>query len=374
MSVKLVNIGSVIGKEILNLEDGAFLGRVQGINVDASEAKVIGIQIKQKGILGGKNIIPFESIKAFGSHTVTVSHLEGVMSSEGRNILGMPVISVDGTILGKIMDYAFVPESGLIAEYVLKGGLMKDVLDDKGIVEAGKILSIGKDVVIAMEDIDNTDFKAPTEDVYGDWKEIDDIIAELNDDELFDLDDETDKRYEEQFDDLTNKINKTIGDVTTMIKKEVNTEELAGIIKEQADRIGGEARGFFDSMKDKLQQNKVDTDTLKQEFKNKVNSNKASKKEDNEDTLANQIVEQLKGSSVEKPLLDAEGNVIVWPGQVIGSEEVKQAIKAGKLQELIGLTSKVVADDEIVVEEAGVTTEQVEESTQADQVPDDQSK
>ena len=67
------------------------------------------------------------------------------------------------------------------------------------------------------------------------------------------------------------------------------------------------------------------------------------------------IVGQLKGKTVEKPLLNEDGTAIVWPGQVIGLKEAKQAIQAGKLQELLELATvslyqEEVKEDEIEVE------------------------
>lgn len=356
MNDKITNIGSVIGKEILNLSDGSFLGKVQGVFIDETEQKLTGLKVKQKGLLGGKNSIPFESIKSFGTHKITIENLKEIEVEEGRNIISMPIVTSDGTILGKIIDFAFEPVDGKIVEYVLKGGLMESTFEDYGTVSGESIIAIGKDAIIAKEDLAEEDFKKPDEEVYGDWKVVDEVIDGLDDDD--DDDEETisettdstrkENNFEDQFDEITNKITKTIGDVTDKIKKEVTSDDLGDKLKEQADKIGEEAKSFLTIMKDKLQQNKpsnLDPDLLKQDLKNKMGV-KTNKKDDNEDALASQIVEQLKGASVEKPLLDGQGNVIVWPGQLIGNEEVKQAIKAGKLQELISLTVQLTMEEE----------------------------
>ena len=70
----------------------------------------------------------------------------------------------------------------------------------------------------------------------------------------------------------------------------------------------------------------IDTEAIK---------NKIGRKDTPEDTLAADLEEQMKGLTVEKPVLDADGNVIAWPGQVLDREKIKLALRAGVLQELL---------------------------------------
>ena len=73
------------------------------------------------------------------------------------------------------------------------------------------------------------------------------------------------------------------------------------------DRFGEEAKGLFNEMREWVKN--IDTDGLKEDIKNKMN-----RREEPEDVLAADLVQQLEDLTVEKPLLDEEGNVIVWPG------------------------------------------------------------
>ena len=59
MEEQLINAGSVIGKEVLNLEDGTFAGKVQNLLIDEETKCIIGLQLKQKGRLNGKNMAPY---------------------------------------------------------------------------------------------------------------------------------------------------------------------------------------------------------------------------------------------------------------------------------------------------------------------------
>lgn len=372
MNETIINAGSIIGKDILNLENGTFAGKVQNLTVDASGKCIVGILVKGKGFLSGKNMIPFSAVKAFGAHAVTVTSLESQMAATGRDIVAMPVVTIDGTILGKVFDYAFAKEDGQIVEYVLANSLLKGAFANKGSLKGEAVKSIGKDVVIAKEGITENDLTQPEDDIYSTWQEIDDILADLDEENSqFDEDktkQDKESQYEEQFDDITNRINKTIEEVADHIR-EIDTEELADKFKEQADKFGEEAKGLLSLIKEKLQNSKIvdiDLEDIKDELKQKVMKN-----DRDEENLADKLVEQLKDTTVAKPLLDAEGNVIVWPGQIIGHEEIKETIRKGKLQELMDLAAPFTEnstenDLQEIEENAGVFGETVENISNAD--------
>lgn len=312
-----------MGKEVLDLSSGSFLGRAQSITVHAHEQRVVGVTLKQKGLLGGKNIIPLANIKAFGSHTITVTGLENVMALEGVDILNMSVVTIDGTVLGKVLDFIFEPDTGVITDYVLNGGILQDQPAKKGMLGGRHVVSIGRDVIIAQEKIDLADLVS-YEDTFGDsWQEIDELMegmsADISDSDL-------ENELEDVVDDFAGKINKTIDEMSEKLK-EVNTEEFADKIKLQANKLTDEAKELLELVKAKFAAK--------------------DKAEPTEADLAGQIVEQLRGSTVDKPLLDAQGNVIIWPGQVIGLQEVRMAVQTGKLQELIGSTVALETSDDL---------------------------
>ncbi|MBS5334362.1 MAG: hypothetical protein KHY62_02460, partial [Firmicutes bacterium] len=72
---------------------------------------------------------------------------------------------------------------------------------------------------------------------------------------------------------------------------------------------------------------------------------KMNRREEPEDVLAEDLVAQMEDLTVAKPVLDEEGNVIVWPGQIIGKEEVKTALRSGKLQDLLDLATVSLLED-----------------------------
>jgi len=341
---KLTNVGSALGKDIINLEDGAIVGSIQGALIDMDTRKVVGFKMKQKGILGSKNILCFSNVRSIGEHMVTVSSLEGTAS--GKDIRNMGVITADGTFLGKVVDFAF-DKDGLIYEFILKDGIMKGLPKDRGAVLSSDIITIGKDMIIAKEGMANNEFVISDEEIYGDWEEIDEILEDIDDDDDTDIDSddevkENGKTYEEQFDEVTDKIGKTINEVGAKLK-EIDTEELSGKIKTQSKRIGNEAKEFWGSFKDRF--------------------NKTNVKEDLSAIDLDELYQSLKGATVEKPLLDDEGNVILWPAQEVDKAIIEQVIKAGKLAELKDLlvTKADNVAEAVVTEVADIAEEAIME-------------
>lgn len=333
----LINIGSIMGKEILNLADGTMIGKVYGVAL-TSDKKVAGLKVKEKKFMGNVNIVPFENVRAFGA-TITVNDVDGAICAEIRDALGKNVITADGNLLGRVEELAFDEKSGEVAEIVIKGELMDTMTGGRGILPGEKIVSFGKDVVIAAENITAEDFHIPAEEFYGDWKSVDEMLDEIDavDGVSFD-EDGFEEKIEEPLEKTIDGFTKAMEDAVGKLKDEVTSDKFKEQTERFIDRFGEEAKGLFNEMRDWVKN--IDTDGLKEDIKNKMN-----RREEPEDVLAADLVQQLEDLTVEKPLLDEEGNVIVWPGQIIGKEEIKTALRSGKLQDLLDLATVSLLED-----------------------------
>ena len=171
---ELINIGSIMGKELLNLSDGTMLGKVCGV-VLTPDCKVAGLKVRERKLMGSTTTVAFENIKAFGA-TITLHGVSNVMAPETRTVLGKNVITADGNLLGRVEELAFDMETGAVEEVVIQGELMDTMLGGRGILPGEKLLNFGKDVVIAAENITAEDFQQPEEGFYGDWKAMDEVL------------------------------------------------------------------------------------------------------------------------------------------------------------------------------------------------------
>lgn len=335
----LVNVGSIMGKEILNLADGTMIGKVCGVAL-TPDNKVAGLKVKSKKIMGTMNVVPFENVKAFGA-TITVNDVDGTACADVRDAFGKNVITADGNMLGRVEELAFDAETGDIAEIVIKGELMDTMLGGRGILPGEKLVSIGKDVVIAAENITAEDFQTPAEEVYGDWKELDELLDDIEKETeqvLFeDIDDADDK--EDKVENTLESFAKTMEDAFKKLKDEVTSEGFKDQTNQAIDRFSVEAKNLFGEMREWVKN--IDTDSIK---------SRITRKEEPEDVLAADLVSQLKNLTVAKPVLDEDGGVIVWPGQIIGKEEIKAALRGGKLQDLLDMATVSLVKEEAVAE------------------------
>ena len=342
----LVNVGSIMGKDILNLEEGTMIGKVCGVAL-TPDNKVAGLKVKSKKIMGTMNVVPFENVKAFGA-TITVNDVDGTACADTRDALGKNVITVDGNLLGRVEELAFDAETGDIAEIVIKGELMDTMLDGRGILPGEKLVSIGKDVVIAVENITAEDFQTPAEEVYGDWKELDELLEDIekeNEQIMFEDIDEDDDA-EDKVESTLEGFAKTMEETLKKLKDEVTSESFKEQTNQAIDRFSAEAKNLFGEMREWVKN--IDTDSIK---------SRITRKEEPEDVLAADLVSQLENLTVAKPVLDEDGNVIVWPGQIIGKEEIKAALRGGRLQELLDMATVSLVKEETAAEPEEKTEE-----------------
>lgn len=323
---ELINIGSIMGKELLNLSDGTMVGKVCGV-VLTPDCKVAGLKVRERKLMSGTITVAFENIKSFGA-TITLHGVSNVMAQETRTVLGKNVITADGNLLGRVEELAFDMETGIVEEVVIQGELMDTMLGGRGILPGDKLLNFGKDVVIAVDNITAADFQQPEEGFYGDWKVMDEVLDSIESEtaEAFDEQeqaaDNTEKasRLENTIDGLT----KTLEETIQKLKDEVTSDRVKDQTDRLIDRVGEETKNIFNELR--LMVKNIDTEAIK---------NKIGRKDTPEDTLAADLEEQMKGFTVEKPVLDADGNVIAWPGQILDKEKIKIALQAGVLQELL---------------------------------------
>ena len=333
---KLINIGSIMGKNILDVTEGSMIGKVSGVAL-AQDNKVAGLKVKQKKFMGTAMLVPFENVKAFGP-TITLTGVDGSVYTELREAIGKDVITADGNLLGRVEEFAFDSETGVVEEVVIKGDLVENMIGGRGILSGDKILTFGKDVVVADENLSAGDFRVPEEDFYGDWKMMDEMLDEIADEENeymdgLDADDDLSKDKARQgVEGTIDGITKTVGETFNKLKDEVTSDRFQEQTDRFIDRFSEEAKSLFNILR--LRVKNFDMDEFKEDLKNRMNH-----REEPEDILAADLASQLNDLTVEKPVLDEEGNVIVWPGQIIGKEEIKVALRSGKLQDLLDLAN-----------------------------------
>lgn len=332
-----------LGKEVIALKDGTYIGKVHSIVINAEAKEITGITIKLKGLLSGKMFIPLYSIQGFGTHSITIKEdfqPENSKVAEDKEIMEMPVITNSGTLLGKINDFAFDVETGGITQYILSEGVVKDTFQGRAILNASDVFRIGKDVIIVNSDLDQLNIMDYNEEEPYDSNFTDEYIV----DGQWDMDQ---SNYEEN-DDPEKSWEQAVKDV-----KQVS-ENWKAVLKEQGSKLGAEAREiknnsqqklevFLNEAQKKAQEQLEKLNQVKDVWEEKLNNIKAKPQEE----LGEQVLMEIKGKTIGKPLCDEEGEVFILPGQIIDDELIKKAVQKGKLHDLFILIATKDVEDEM---------------------------
>lgn len=345
MQENTVRVQSILGKEVITLKDGSFIGKIQAVATNPEEKKVVGVYVKLKGILSGKNFVPFSNIQAFGSHSVTLKEdYEPETSSkapEEKDIIGMPIITIDGTLLGKVDDYTFDAESGVIKEYILSEGLVQDTLRGKGVLNNDKVSRIGKDVIVALADVDESGLEE-LDPLYEDFSE-----EEVN--ELEELADDAVEKIEEEKEEIQEVIDTSQEEADKAWQQSIKkakdvSEKWTNKVKEQAEKVGEEAKELWSEAQSTVMKQLEKLNHVREKWQEKLTKLGNTR----QDELGEQLLNEIKGKTISKPLVDDLDNIIVEPGQIIDNEVITKAMEAGKLHDLFKLAAAKDVEDRII--------------------------
>ena len=78
---------SIIGKDILALEDGTKLEKVNGVIVDAGGQRLVALIVDEGSLMSSTKVVPIEEISSFGRDAVVVGgHGSIVTTSEAPGL------------------------------------------------------------------------------------------------------------------------------------------------------------------------------------------------------------------------------------------------------------------------------------------------
>ena len=149
---------SVIGKDILSLEDGTHLEMVRDLIVDAGGQRLVAIVVEESGLMSPARVIPIGEVTSFGKDAVVVRGPDSIVPTnedetlrtivdQKEKILGKQVYTVQGDDQGKIADIYFDEPTGTVMGYEVSGGLLGDVAKGTSFLATDDITSIGNDVI-----------------------------------------------------------------------------------------------------------------------------------------------------------------------------------------------------------------------------------
>lgn len=277
---------SIIGKHLLDLTEGSFLGYVEAllVNEDAKTITCLGVRVNEEEPLV---YVDFKDIEELKGDVLTFSGK--TTASTGTPILDFPVITTKGIVIGRVNDFAFF-ENGDIIELLLSGSYVEHKVDGRGVFSINQVEKIGKQAILTNRNEEALIFSEPAEDRY-------DARSSFSRKEIFE--------------NVTKKVADSIEGIGSKVKG-LDSDMLTGEFGKFTDSLNREVGKLFDGIVDKV------TNRKRGAFDNDLES----------------IFQDVSGKTVRKPINDKNGEIIIMPGQLITLERVQAVIAADKVAEL----------------------------------------
>jgi uncharacterized protein YrrD len=158
----MVRAGDIMGRKITARAGGEDIGKVADLVVDPSGRQVVGLLISTGG-LGGKKAAPWSALQAIGPDSVVLDAPGSVVKPDElpqiKEILdkdiavrGLQLHTTQGKMLGKIDDFRFDEQTGVIEGFEISGGMFSH----KSIMPAPPSIELGKDVAFVAPEVEET--------------------------------------------------------------------------------------------------------------------------------------------------------------------------------------------------------------------------
>jgi uncharacterized protein YrrD len=153
MGIMGIKYHQLKGMEVLAHEEGRLLGSVKRIQLDSKTRKVLSFVYRDR-LISKEHWSNVEDIERVGQDVIFIRSLKEVRDGEpkGRdikNMLGLPVNTMNGQALGGLDDLLVDPQSWKI---------MGVVLDSSGVVEVDSDAVFGEDMVLLDKAVDDVSF------------------------------------------------------------------------------------------------------------------------------------------------------------------------------------------------------------------------
>jgi uncharacterized protein YrrD len=133
----MTSFREVRGERVVSSDDAQQLGKLAHLVVDPSTQRLTDVAIE-----GGKQLVPWADVVAFGPDAIMVSSATGVHEPTDdrakHDLLDRLILSDQGNDCGTVHDVEFNPETGELLA----------ILTEQGRVEPDRMLTIGHYAVI----------------------------------------------------------------------------------------------------------------------------------------------------------------------------------------------------------------------------------
>ncbi len=137
------------GLLVITRDTGKKVGKVEDLVLDRQGSRVLGILVDESGWFKEAKVVAWPSFRVVGLDAVIIDDEESVKKvsqlpemkevlEEATVLVGVRVETTDGRELGKIEDFYFDPDTGVVKGFELSGGKGRSFLPTPPSFQAGK--------------------------------------------------------------------------------------------------------------------------------------------------------------------------------------------------------------------------------------------
>jgi len=141
------------GLLVITKDSGKKVGKVEDLVLDRQGSRVLGILVDEAGWFKEAKVVPWTSFRVIGLDAVIIDEEASAKKAsevpemsevleEGNVLIGARVATTDGRELGKIEDFYFDPETGIVRGFELSGGKGRSFLPTPASFQAGKDVAL----------------------------------------------------------------------------------------------------------------------------------------------------------------------------------------------------------------------------------------
>ncbi|NPV28818.1 MAG: photosystem reaction center subunit H [Firmicutes bacterium] len=143
---------------VVTLEEGKEIGRIRGLVINPKTVEVAALIVQQSGFFSEQKVIPYPRVASVGNNALTIQKIASAekitslpeilnLVKEQVKLRGARVITEGGTALGYVEEFFVDPGTGKITAFEV-GGRFGEFLKGKGVLPAGEVRTIGRDVLV----------------------------------------------------------------------------------------------------------------------------------------------------------------------------------------------------------------------------------
>ncbi len=137
------------GLLVIARDTGRKLGKVEDLVIDSQGSRILGILVDEAGWFKEAKVVAWPSFRVIGLDAVIIDDEASVKKAsdvpemsevlKGGNVLiGARVATTDGRELGKIEEFYFDPETGVVKGFELSGGKGRSFLPTPASLQTGE--------------------------------------------------------------------------------------------------------------------------------------------------------------------------------------------------------------------------------------------